>query len=42
MQIKGVLDNGWVLTNSHLGAPLGQDLARLRGYLGWRLTPTVP
>src|SRR5688572_23943999 len=26
MQIKGVVDNGWVLTNPHLGAPFGQDL----------------
>jgi hypothetical protein len=26
MQIKGELDNGWVLTNSHLGAPFGQEL----------------
>jgi hypothetical protein len=26
MQIKGIVDNGWVLTNSHLAAPFGQDL----------------
>jgi hypothetical protein len=26
MQIKGVLDNGWVLSNPHLGAPFGQEL----------------
>lgn len=26
MQVKGVLDNGWVLSNPDLGAPFGQDL----------------
>ena len=26
MQIKGTLDTGWVLTNPHLGAPIGQEL----------------
>ena len=26
MEIKGELDTGWVLNNSHLGAPFGQDL----------------
>jgi hypothetical protein len=26
MQVKGLLDNGWVLTNPDLGAPFGQDL----------------
>jgi phosphoglycerol transferase len=26
MQVKGVLDNGWILTNPHLGAPFGQQL----------------
>ena len=26
MQIKGVVDNGWVLSNPHLAAPFGQDL----------------
>jgi phosphoglycerol transferase len=26
MQVKGLLDHGWVLSNSSLGAPLGQDL----------------
>ena len=26
MQVKGLLDHGWVLTNSSLGAPFGQDL----------------
>lgn len=31
MQIKGVLDNGWVLTNSHLAAPFGQDLHDFAG-----------
>ena len=31
MQIKGVVDNGWVLTNPHLGAPFGQDLHDFAG-----------
>jgi hypothetical protein len=31
MQIKGVLDNGWVLTNPYLGAPFGQDLQDFAG-----------
>jgi hypothetical protein len=31
MQIKGVLDNGWVLTNPYLGAPFGQDLHDFAG-----------
>jgi phosphoglycerol transferase len=26
MQVKGVLDNGWVLSNPDLGAPFGQEL----------------
>lgn len=26
MQVKGILDNGWVLNNPYLGAPFGQDL----------------
>jgi hypothetical protein len=31
MQIKGVLDNGWVLTNPYLGTPFGQDLHDFAG-----------
>jgi phosphoglycerol transferase len=30
-QVKGLLENGWVLTNSHLGAPFGQEMYDFAG-----------